>query len=237
MLVSAHAGSKLERMRGARLRYLAALTAPLFGCGETTYDLYEQVDPGFHTSSGGSIVSATGGGSSQLDPTGGNSGIGGDGTTEPPPQCPASRDSSLTLVRLVATGPDLCVNQGPATVFIDSPGYETTLGPCVENASQYWTVKGLSDGSWELRNEGSAMNLDVNYSYSADGTPVVLFTPHRLDNQRFYILPGATDSFLLAPDNAPWQCVEARDDTLEIWPCDAENPSQNFKQISCLDEE
>lgn len=128
------------------------------------------------------------------------------------------------------------MSQGAATVFFDSPGYETSLSTCVEEPAQYWTVRGLSDGSWELRNEGAAMNLDVNYDNTADGTPIVLFTPHRLDNQRFFILPGSSDSFLLAPYNAPEKCVEARDGTLEIWPCDAENPAQNFKQLPCLDE-
>jgi hypothetical protein len=164
-------------------------------------------------------------------------GVGGDAANEVPTQCQASRDASLVLVRLLATGQDQCVSQGAATFFLESPGFETMLSPCGEDATQYWTVRGLSDGSWELRNEGSAMNLDINYDYKVDGTPVVLFTAHRLDNQRFFILPGSTDSFLLAPYSAPGQCVEARDGALEIWPCDAENPHQNFRQISCLDEE
>lgn len=210
------------------------LGSGLLACGETTYDLYEQLESNLPGSSGGALFSGTGGETDQVGATGGNN---GDGTDVTPPQCQASRDTSLTLVRLSIPSRDQCVTQGSATVFIDSPGYEVSLSTCVEDAAQYWTVRGLNDGSWELRNEGSSMNLDINYSYTADGTPVVLFTPHRLENQRFYILPGATDSFLLAPHNAPWQCVEARGDALEIWPCDAENPAQNFQQVSCLDEE
>lgn len=220
-------------MRALGWRSLVVLTPSILGCGETTYDLYEQVDPGLLTSSGGALASATGGAMNQVGSTGGNDGIGGD-SADVPVECQASRDPSLTLVRLLSTSSNLCVTQGAATTFRESPGYETTLSPCIEHVSQYWTVRGLSDGSWELRNEGSAMNLDINYSYTADGTPVVLFTPHRLENQRFYILPGASDSFLLAPDNAPWQCVEAVDNSLSIWPCDAQDLAQNFEQISCL---
>lgn len=221
-------------MTGSGWRYAATLAPVVLGCGETTYDLYEQVDPGLGTSSGGALLSASGGDTNQAAPDGGSDGIGGDGSTDVPVECQASRDPSLTLVRLLAVDRNLCVAQGPATTFLEQPGYEIALGPCTEDASQYWTVRGLSNGSWELRNEGTAMNLDINYSNTADGTPVVLFTPHRLENQRFFILPGSGEAFLLAPDNAPWQCVEARDDSLEIWPCDAQNPAQNFKQISCL---
>jgi hypothetical protein len=208
---------------------MTAAFALTVGCGETTYDLYEELVPGVEIATGGA---QSGGSANQGGGTGGSDGSGG-GT---PLECQASRDASLVLVRLRGVADGRCVSQGPATVFIDSPGYETMMDTCAEDAAQYFTVRGLSDGSWELRNEGSAMNLDVNYDNTADGTPIVLFTPHRLDNQRFYIVPGSSDSFLLAPDTAPSKCVEARDGALSIWPCDAENPAQNFQQIACLDE-
>lgn len=215
-------------MSGLKWTVTASFVLSL-GCGETTYDLYEELVPGVDLSSGGT---QSGGASSQEEATGGRDGTGG----AAPNDCQASRDASLVLVRVRNVASDLCISQGPATLFLESPGYETTLRDCAEDIAQYFTVRGLSDGSWELRNEGSAMNLDINYSNTTDGTPVVLFTPHRLDNQRFYIVPGSSESFLLAPDNAPSKCVEARDGALGIWPCDAANPAQNFQQLGCLDE-
>ncbi len=221
-------------IRAIRLGDVGVLVPLLVACGESTYDLYEPVDPGFGVGEGGSIVST--GGQQEPPSTGGAPDVGTGGSTPTVNPCQASRDSSLTLVRIQLSESDLCITRGDATTFLESPGYEVVLAPCAEDETQWWTVAGLSDGSWELRNEATDMNLDMNYAATSDGTPAVLFDAHGNHNQRFYILPGAAETIFFAPSHVRGKCLEARDNDVEMWPCDPENSAQNFKQIACVDE-
>lgn len=215
----------------------------LVACGQTSYDLYEPVGAGIGEQVGGTSGFPGSGGDSIGQDTGGTSGTGGteapggSGPVDEPDPCRATRDSSLTLTRIIVESTNLCLSRGDATTFLESPGYEVTLAPCAEDELQWWAVEGLSGGSWELRNEATNLNLDMNYAAQVDGTPAVLFDPHRNFNQRFYILPGESESLFFAPAHVRGKCLEARGDSVEMWPCDSDNPNQNFRQISCVDEE
>ncbi len=221
-------------MRAIPMQYVGALWPLIVACGQTSYDLYEPV--GAAVGSGGSAEATGGTTLTDSGGTGGTAAPGGAGPVDEPDPCRASRDPTLLLTRVTLAGTNLCLSQGAATTFLESPGYEVIMTSCAEDEAQWWSVEGLSGGSWELRNEATNLNLDINYSAQTDGTPAVLFDPHRNFNQRFYIVPGPNESILFAPANTTGKCLEVRGDGVEMWPCDSQNPNQTFRQISCVDE-
>lgn len=213
---------------------LLSSSALLIACGETTYDLYTEKPLGVDEATGG----ATDGSGGTASPgTGGQMQAGGDfNHPGDPTECQASRDAELELIRLVATESGLCVSQGAPTVIGDSPAYEIELLACAVQTAQFWSLVGTSGGLWQIYNEAAAMNLDVRFADTSDGTPLVLFDPHGLYNQRFYVIPASGDSFQLAPRHTTGKCLEVRDGELEIWPCSSSEPNQRFMQIACNNE-
>jgi hypothetical protein len=208
----------------------------LLACGETSYDLYTEKPL---TTAGGTGGAAEGTGGTSATPTGGQMHTGGD-INRPPPgdptACEASRDAELELIRLVATASGLCVSQGAPTIIGDSPAFEIELATCEVETAQFWSLVASSGGLWQIHNEAAAMNLDVRFADTTDGTPLVLFDPHGLYNQRFYVIPASGDSFQLAPRHTTGKCLEVRDGDLEIWPCSSSEPNQRFMQIACNDD-
>src|SRR5690606_12626375 len=157
----------------ASLYLLVLTTAGLAACGETTYDLYTEKPLELDDGTGG----ADGAGGAHMSATGGQTPAGGS-VDQPPPgdptQCEASRDADLERIRLVATASGLCVSQGAPTVIGDSPAFEIDLSPCAAETAQFWTMVGTSGGLWQIQNEDAAMNLDVRFADTTDGTPLVL---------------------------------------------------------------
>lgn len=222
---------KVPTMRKA-VPLLACWAVTTVGCSETGYDLLTEHVASVDDGDGGTTGDASGGGG--ITVTGGSSQLPND-----PTDCTSTRDTSLTAVRL-QTDSGACLTQGEATFLGTEEGYEVVLAPCNETVEQRWTIEAESGGVWEIRSESSAMNLDVKFADTANGTDFVLYSPHSLYNQRYFPLPDAGGGFRLAPRHVEGKCGQVvGDETIgekvELWPCDELNPAQIFHEIDCLD--
>jgi hypothetical protein len=149
-------------------------------------------------------------------------------------ECLEKSGSVLPLEKLRATGPGLCLGRGASRDLLGDKGYDCVLSPCAETWEQLWTIRVDDAGALEIRNEEVDMNMDVQFADSAAGTPLVLYEPHQLYNQRYFAIQGPDDTFQLTPRNAQGQCVEALGASLQLQPCNALTPGQFFRRETCV---
>jgi hypothetical protein len=93
-----------------------------------------------------------------------------------------------------------------------------------------------------MRNLDSGDNLDIRLAATADGTTAVLYEPHHLYNQRFFVRsgPGAGTEATptggerwIAPRHADTKCLTALPEAssgqqVQIWPCDGLRVDQRW---------
>jgi len=222
-----------------RQRLMSCLGAVLLlACTETPYSFF-QLPPG--SSTGGSVATggdalgsggagasggtgATGGLSS-----GGSLGLGGEPGVE---ACESVVDPTRTTIQL-RTASGLCVTTGDYAPLLGEDAFAVVLRACKGEVGQRWTLEEMEYGAIVFTSEAVLLNLDVRFAASDDGTPAVLYTPHRLYNQRFVELSAEAGTFKLQPLHTPTKCLSERTSGLELWPCDPDGTDQVFEIIAC----
>lgn len=211
-------------------------------CTETPYSFFQQPPPvgsGGLEATGGAPA-ASGGTSSGSGGSGGVVGSGGLGSggslglggAPAGDACESSVDPTRTAIQLRASS-GLCVSVGGYAPLLGEEAFAVVLRECVGAVSQRWTLEEMEYGSLVFSSENVQLNLDVRFAASEDGTPAVLYTPHRLYNQRFVPLSEEGGSFKLSPLHTPDKCMSERAAGLELWPCDPAATDQTFDIITC----
>lgn len=136
--------------------------------------------------------------------------------------------------RFILSVETACLRRGDATTVFGDPAFTTELSADCASARAQWDLTPALAGSFTLRNVDTQLSLDVRTAADDPGTPLILYEPNTLDNQRFWLRPRA-DGYELAPRHAPQLCAEARVSGVEIWSCDAEQNRQVFRlaRLSC----
>lgn len=213
-------------MRTLELAQVGLLMCLVGACAETPYPFFVEEGSGGGSACVGTTCSTGGGAGADGD-------FPGEGVEPPGPACESASDPALVVEKLeLLTG--MCLAAGAPTLIAGSPGYELALVSCADAVEQGWTVRSQEMGL-EIRSESVGYNLDVRFAASSDGTPIVLYSPHRLYNQLFMIQAAFSGVFRLAPLHAPTQCLSQRGDRLELWPCATTETGidQLFRRTSC----
>jgi hypothetical protein len=239
-----HSKLSSRSMSATRSALVSALCA--LGCSQTGIDLIlrEATDP----TGGGAGSTGTGGvsGAAGSAGTGGGGGLdagssdggdgGGLGGGDGDPDCTSGLteiEPGFVRIRNVAT--QLCLAQGDAIEVGGEPAYEAVLSECSGVASQLWQLRVAVPQSYEVRNVAVAMNLDMQYAGTADGTPAVLFRPLLLDNQRFYFLGLPGGGFWMSPGNVPPggapKCLRENTIGVDLRPCVGGDQSEAFEVL------
>lgn len=222
-----------------RLRFTLALlagSALLSACTETPYSFFPVSSPPPGT--GGTVASggaaAVGGASGGTLAAGGSpsGGMVGQAGAAPTDDCVSVVDSAQTTIQLKAPS-GLCVTAGSYAPLLGEVSYAVVMQECAGQLGQRWTIEEMEYGALVFANEAVRLNLDVRFAASDDGTPAVLFTQHKLYNQRFVQLAGQAGTFKLSPLHTPDKCLSERGVGLELWPCDPAVTDQLFEVIAC----
>jgi len=219
------------RVRRWLLGGFGAFALCALACTETPYQFFPQSGPG--PSSGGAQGSGTGGltGGSGGVPAGagGALGMGGDLAAS---DCQSVLEPTRTAYQL-QTSSGRCVSLGEYAPLLGEVAFAVVIDECTGALGQRWTMEAMEYGAIVFSSEGVVLNLDVRFAASDDGTPVVLYTPHRLYNQRFVQITAEDGTFTLSPLHAQTKCLSERGNGLELWPCDAAATDQTFELIAC----
>ena len=144
--------------------------------------------------------------------------------------------SEPTAGRFILVRQSACLRRGEPTTVFGAPAFSTELSADCTTARAQWDLTPALEGTFTVRNVEDQLSLDVRAAADLPGTPIIVFDPNTLDNQRFWFRPRASDTYELAPRHAPTLCAEMRGSGVEIWPCDTNNPAQAFRfaRVSCL---
>jgi hypothetical protein len=128
-----------------------------------------------------------------------------------------------------------CLRRGGPTSVFGNPAFFTELSADCSATRAQWDLTPALEGTFTVRNVEDQLSLDVRAASDVPGTPIIVYDPNTLDNQRFWFRPRASDTYELAPRHAPTLCAEARGTGVEIWPCDVNNTAQAFRftRVSC----
>lgn len=203
------------------------------GCSDTAIDLIWADPPGGVSVPGSGGSNASGGGSA----AGGSGGAQGGETGQPVDPC-VQEEENLFLVR-EAVG-DQCLRSGPETTVAGELAHTVVAAPCDGGAREVWELI-ASAGAYEFRNVAVAANLDILLAATGDGTSAVLYDPHQLYNQRFFIRSGASsgteappgEERLLAPRHVDTKCLTyvpgaSSGQQVQLWPCDELRADQRW---------
>jgi hypothetical protein len=123
-----------------------------------------------------------------------------------------------------------CLRRGGATTVFGNPAVDVELSADCTTPAAQWDLTPAVAGTFTLRNVEDQLSLDVRAASDVPGTPIILYDPNTLDNQRFWFRPRGSETYELAPRHAPMLCAEARaTGVVEIWPCDAADTGQAFR--------
>lgn len=137
--------------------------------------------------------------------------------------------------RFILSVETACLRRGDATTVFGDPAFTTELSADCASARAQWDLTPALAGSFTLRNVDTQLSLDVRTAADDPGTPLILYEPNTLDNQRFWLRERDDQTFEIAPRHAPLLCAEARSDGVEIWSCDATESRQGFRfaRVNC----
>jgi hypothetical protein len=143
--------------------------------------------------------------------------------------------SEPTAGRFTLSLQSACWRRGEPTTVFGAAAFSTELTADCTSARAQWDLTPALEGTFTLRNVDDQLSLDVRAASDLPGTPIIVFDPNTLDNQRFWFRPRASRMYELAPRHAPTLCAEGRGSEVEIWPCDTNNPAQAFRfaRVSC----
>jgi hypothetical protein len=129
-----------------------------------------------------------------------------------------------------------CLRRGDPTTVYGNAAFLTELSPDCNTARAQWDLTPAVAGTFTVRNVEDQLSLDVRAASDLPGTPIIVYDPNTLDNQRFWFRPRSAETYELAPRHAPTLCAKARGTEVEIWPCDTNDLDQTFRfaSVSCL---
>lgn len=231
-----------------RLTIIAAIPAALviFACSETPFSFFDFGDPAFPPGSGGTGASCAGETCASGGTLGASGGLGGvaaapssgsapseGGAPPEPTDACLLPGTTLRAERIQVTDNNLCFSRGAFQLLLGEPSYAIKLAECSSDPAQIWVLTELSPKVFEARNYSVNLNLDTQFGAVDAGTPVDLYTPHQLYNQRFVVTELDDDTFKLSPLNAIAQCVSAWDGALMLRSCEGSLPGQSFRRLEC----
>lgn len=150
-------------------------------------------------------------------------GLGTDGPTGSVCAVPAAGRFSLSVE-------SSCLRPAEPTSVFGNPAFEVELSADCTTPAAQWDLTPAVAGTFTLRNVEDQLSLDVRAAADVPGTPVILYDPNTLDNQRFWFRPRGSETYELAPRHAPTLCAKARaTGAVEIWPCDTADTGQAFR--------
>lgn len=144
--------------------------------------------------------------------------------------------SEPTAGRFTLSLQSACLRRGNVTSVFGNTAFLTELSADCTTARAQWDLTPALEGTFTLRNVEDQLSLDVRAASDVPGTPIIVYDPNTLDNQRFWFRPRSRDLYDLAPRHAPTLCAEGRGNGVEIWPCDTNNTAQAFRfaRVSCF---
>jgi hypothetical protein len=128
-----------------------------------------------------------------------------------------------------------CLRRGEPTSVYGNAAFLTEVSADCSTARAQWDLTPAVAGTFTVRNVEDQLSLDVRAASDLPGTPIIVYDPNTLDNQRFWFRPRSAATYELAPRHAPTLCAKARNNAVEIWPCDANDEGQTFRVagVSC----
>lgn len=140
-----------------------------------------------------------------------------------------------TAGRFTLSVENLCLRRGDATTVYGRPAFSTEVSADCSTARAQWDLTPAVAGTFTLRNVEDQLSLDVRAASDLPGTPIIVYDPNTLDNQRFWFRPRSAETYELAPRHAPTLCARGRATGVEIWPCDTNDAGQAFRfaSVSC----
>jgi len=140
---------------------------------------------------------------------------------------------ALYMLRFTESGN--CLGRGAFTALGTDPGYFIETHVCTQRPRDAWVAIDQGGGAFSYRNESVGMNLDVRYAAPTAGTPLVLYAPHPVYNQRFGQTITTEGGLLLSPLHAATMCLTEVGTGVEIWPCNPAVPAQHLEVVDCAD--
>lgn len=140
-----------------------------------------------------------------------------------------------TAGRFTLSVESACLRRGEPTSVYGNAAFLTELSADCSTARAQWDLTPAVAGTFTVRNVEDQLSLDVRAASDLPGTPVIVYDPNTLDNQRFWFRPRSGETYELAPRHAPTLCARARNTGVEIWPCDTNDAGQTFRfaGVSC----
>jgi hypothetical protein len=149
---------------------------------------------------------------------------------------PGGACSAPTAGRFTLSVENACLRRGDPTTVYGNAAFLTEVSADCNTPRAQWDLTPAVAGTFTVRNVEDQLSLDVRAASDLPGTPIIVYDPNTLDNQRFWFRPRSGDSYELAPRHAPTLCAKARGAGVEIWPCDMNDVDQTFRfaGVSCL---
>ncbi len=229
---------------------IACLSMTVFvACSNTVYDFFpEGANPSTGTGGGCAVAGCTTGfgatatsDSGSETTNGGPSGSGGHSIDTGSAGAPPNEDTDACMSKVFPDAPMLlirftqsgnCIRKGDPIPLGEDTGFAIETGACTQAPEGMWTANPYPY-ALSFRNEAVNLNLDVQFSSPAGGTPLVLYDPHPGYNQRFGKLGETASSFLLSPRFTQDMCLTEINGRVEIWPCNSAVGGQLIEFVDC----
>lgn len=121
-----------------------------------------------------------------------------------------------------------CLSGGGPTTVNGFDAYDVETTSVCNSASATWQLTESTFNSFELRNQATDYNLDVELGDIDVGSPLVLFAPHGRENQKFSLSQLQDGSVALNPYAHIELCVTASSAGVVIETCVVGNSSQKW---------
>ena len=136
------------------------------------------------------------------------------------------------VYRLRARASQRCAGVGSPTTVFAEPAFDVELFADCGGMGRSWELVAASfPQQFQLRNRAVGYNLDVRSGATEDGTPLVLFEPHALSNQRFFLRARNDEYFEIAPASVVTRCLTEVGAEIQISACDSDEQTQDFELV------